>query len=107
MCCRCRLQFPADCEVSAGLKDLILRILERDPKKRLTLGGIEVAAPHFPHLIDLSLCHVAHLAHLSAECAGWCDAQSHPWTVSVSEVELESERQREKEVAEEHKQPST
>ena len=37
------LAFPAGCEVSAELKDLIISILEKNPKKRLTLQEIRVS----------------------------------------------------------------
>ena len=44
----CSLVFPAGCEVSGELKDLIVSILEKDPKKRLTLQEIRVS--HSVHI---------------------------------------------------------
>ena len=106
LCCTalCRLVFPDDCEVSAGLKDLIQRILEREPSKRLTLKGIEVSGRHSRTVGKPSLptSHVAHLTDRRLVLL-LCGVQLHPWMASVP-GELESERQREKAEAVEHKQ---
>ena len=68
--------FPDGCEVSAELKDLILSILEKDPKKRLTPKDIRVSI-HSIH----SKSHVRSFQpHCRSLTSLLClPTQTHPW----------------------------
>ena len=61
-CFRCRLEFPSDPPIDRELKDLFLRILEKDPTLRITLEEIKV---HLLTFFGVMTCSVgAELLHL-------------------------------------------